>query len=149
MYHKRKNNKDLVSVLSNLRDADRQELEMLYGVGWYEHILKNWLKMNGVRIGYLEDGTPVMVCGVMKVGDIGSIGMLATRDVEKELRSFLILGRRWVDLQLKKYKKLANYVYSENTKAIKWLEWLGFDVEKHSGIGSKFLRFERVSRSEA
>jgi hypothetical protein len=144
MYHKRKNNNDLIYVLSNLREPDIKELQLLMGDDWYNRVLKNWKQLSGVRIACLDNGKPVAIFGVMKVGDVGSVGMLATQDIEKELRSFLILGRKWVDVQLRKYNVLTNFVYSENTKAIRWLKWLGFSVENHSGIGDKFLRFQRV-----
>lgn len=143
MYHKRKNNKDLIYVLSNLREPDKKELQILFGDGWDERILKNWLSMNGVRIAYMDNGEPVAVFGVMQVGNIGSIGMLATNNIEKEIKSFLIQGKIWVDKQLKKYKTLVNFVYSENIKAIKWLKWLGFTVEEKQGVGDWFLKFER------
>ncbi len=145
MYHKRSNNKDLVYVLSNLRAADCHELEVLYGTSDLDMVIQHWKHYKGVRIACLDDGTPVAVFGLCVVSDkLAGVGFLATNDVEKELRSFLIKGRKWVDAQLKKYKKLANYVYSANTKAVKWLKWLGFEVENHSGIGEKFLYFSKV-----
>jgi hypothetical protein len=41
-----------------------------------------------------------------------------------------------------------NYVYAENKKSIKWLEWLGFKVRDAQPIGingANFHRFEMVN----
>lgn len=139
MYHKRKNNKDLKTVLSNLREADVKEMEMIYGKDWFKPVFDGWKKLKGARIGYTNDGIPIVICGTFTVGDIGYIGMLATQDIEKEQRSFLVQGKKWVDSH--KHKLLMNYVYSENKLAIKWLKWLGFTVETHYGLGNRFLLF--------
>jgi len=141
MYHKRKNNKDLKTVLSNLRPHDAEELEILYGPNWFDTVYEGWKNLKGARIGYKNDGTPIVVCGIFTVGDVGYIGMLATQDIEKEQRSFLIQGKKWVNSH--KHKLLMNYVYSKNVLAIKWLKWLGFTVETHYGLGDSFLRFHK------
>lgn len=139
MYHKRKNNKDLKHILSNLRYQDRKELELQNGKNWFATVYEVWKNMNGVRIAYLNDGTPISVFGVCRKGDIGIIGMLSTCDIEKERKSFLILGKEWVNSL--DYKLLINYVYSTNKLAINWLRWLGFNVQENRGLGNKFLRF--------
>jgi hypothetical protein len=141
MFHKRKNNKDLEKVLRNLRSEDREELEMIYGPDWFKPVFDGWKKLKGARVAYTDDNTPICIFGVYTHGEVGFIGMLATQDIEKEQRSFLIQGKKWVEAHAKKHKVLMNYIYSKNKKAIKWLEWLGFSVEKHYGLGDSFLKF--------
>lgn len=139
MYNKRKNNKDLKTVLLNLREDDVEEMELIYGKDWFKPVFEGWKNLKGARIGYKNDGTPIVICGTFTVGDVGYIGMLATEDISKEQRSFLIQGKKWVDSH--KHKLLMNYVYSRNKLAIKWLKWLGFTVQTHYGLGDSFLLF--------
>lgn len=141
MYHKRKNNKDLKYILQNLREQDKNEVKLIYGENWFDKVWKDFKNLKTARIGYKNDNTPVVVFGVLPNGPVGIIGMLSTSDIEKEQKSFLVLGKKWVKSQGKKYKALENKVYSSNVKAIKWLKWMGFTVEKNLGLGDKFLKF--------
>jgi len=143
MYHKRKNNKDLKFILSNLREQDEHELSLIHGQDWFKQSWNIWKDLKGCRIAYKDDGTPVAIFGVLPNGDTGIIGFLSTADIENEQRSFLVQGKKWIKDCEKKYKLLKNYIYSSNTKAIKWLEWLGFEVEENRGMGDKFLLFSK------
>lgn len=148
MYHKRKNNKDLKYILSNLREQDEHELKIMYGKDWFKLAWAIFRNLKGCRIAYKDNGCPVAVFGVVPRNDVGIIVMLSTSDIEKEQRSFLVQGKIWVASCEKKYNLLKNQVYSSNTKAIKWLKWLGFTVEENKGMGDKFLEFYKISQGQ-
>lgn len=144
MYYKRKNNKDLKYILSNLRAQDEHELRLVFGASWFDCIWSQMRKSKDCKIAYTNDGAPIAVFGVMAQGDIGIVGLFSTVDFEKEQKSFLVLGKKWIEDCEKRYRLLRNKVYSTNTKAIRWLKWLGFTVEANLGMGDKFLEFYKV-----
>lgn len=143
MYHKRKNNKDLKYILSNLREQDEHELRLIHGQDWFKQSWNIWKNLKGCRIAYKDNGTPVAIFGVLPQKNVGIVGFLSTTDIEKEQRSFLMQGKKWIESFENEFEVLKNYVYSSNIKAIKWLKWLGFDVEENRGIGDKFLLFSK------
>ena len=78
--------------------------------------------------------------------------MVATDELfnNKKYRIQLIRqGREWVDNLLTTYNMLYNYVYAENTSAIKWLKTLGFtfiNYHKEYGTSNKpFYEFLRIA----
>ena len=58
-------------------------------------------------------------------------------------------GRKWVDSLLKTYEVLYNYVYAENTSAIKWLKALGFTFinlhPEYGHLNKPFYEFVRIA----
>jgi hypothetical protein len=144
VYSKPKNKKDLIFVLKNLRPADIKELKVIHGEDWFDIVSKSLLalKRQYCTIGYMDNGTPVLIGGINPLQNgIGVIWLLATLDVEKNQTSFLLATKKYFQKEEKKYKLLCNKVYSKNETAIKWLKWLGFTVEQHYGLGNKMLFF--------
>ena len=96
-----------------------------------------------------DNDEPIGLCGVQ---NDGCIWCVATDDLysNKKYRIQLIRqGREWVDNLLGSYKILYNYVYAENTSAIKWLKSLGFtfvNYHKEFGLQQKpFYEFLRIA----
>tara|TARA_R100000700_G_scaffold627_3_gene1677 strand:- start:512 stop:964 length:453 start_codon:yes stop_codon:yes gene_type:complete len=148
-YLRKANLKDLNYVCEHIREIDR--LEAYYQTGQKPQ--------DALRLTYLhgktnmaiadDDDKPIGLCGV--VSD-GCIWMVATDDLftNKKYKIQLIRkGREWVDSLLKSYKVLYNFVYAENTSAIKWLKSLGFKfIKYHANYGEEkkpFYEFLRIS----
>ena len=96
-----------------------------------------------------DDDEPIGLCGVFKDGCIWCIATDELFDNKKYRIQLIRQGREWVDKLLESYKILYNYVYAENTSAIKWLKALGFTfVKLHESYGYQkkpFYEFLRIA----
>ena len=148
-YLRKSNLSDLHHVCISLRIAD--QVEAYYQTGY--------TASEAVRLTYLaadrnlaiagDNDQPMGLCGVLKDG---IIWMVATDELMSK-RSYRIQlireGRKWVDSLLKTYEVLYNYVYAENTSAIKWLKALGFTFinlhPKYGHLNKPFYEFVRIA----
>jgi len=150
MGHLRKANlKDLNYVCKNMRQIDR--LEAFYQTGKTGEDALRITYLSGQQVLTIagDNNQPMGLCGVVHSG---CIWMICTDELfnNKKYRIQLIRkGREWVDNLLKSYKILYNFVYAENTSAIKWLKSLGFtfiQYHEHYGIqGKPFYEFLRIA----
>ena len=145
---RKSNLSDLTYVCNHLRILDKIE-------AWYQ---TGQQPEEAVKLTYLaadrnlaiagDNDQPMGLCGVLKDG---IIWMVATDELMSK-RSYRIQlireGRKWVDNLLKTYEVLYNYVYAENTSAIKWLKALGFTfIKLHPEYGhlkKPFYEFVRI-----
>ena len=148
MYSKVKNRKDIRFILNNLRNQDKNELKAKYGKQWKSLVFENINKLDKEHclIGCTDNNKPVLLYGVVPhEGNIGVVWMLASQDIAKEQISFLKQSKEYIKSQNEKFSLLCNYVHCDNSLAIKWLKWLGFNFEVR-GLGRKeFLFFYSVS----
>jgi len=124
MLSKEKND-DYIYVFDNLRASDVDAIKLNRGENWKETLIEQF-KDADLRVGYTNDGKPVLVYGVLEEGSIGVIWMLTTDDIVKEQRSFIVGAKEYVQEQVDKYKLICNYVLKADKRAIKWLKSLGF-----------------------
>lgn len=95
--------------------------------------MKNGIQFGDFALTGLADGKPVCMWGVVGVSLIGHVGvpwMVGTKDLDVLAIPFLRHSRKAIASTFQKYKSLVNYVDQRNTKAIQWLKWLGFNIEK-------------------
>lgn len=64
----------------------------------------------------------------------GTIWLLGHDDLEKYAVRFLKESRRVLRHLTASYSRLENYVDVENTLTIRWLEWLGFTIDRGSPV---------------
>lgn len=80
----------------------------------------------------LDDGTPITCWGVAPwttlVGGVGCPWLLSTQGVERHKRRFMEESRAGVVKMHALFPKLETLVDARYTRAIRWLEWLGFAV---------------------
>jgi hypothetical protein len=109
----------------------------------------------GLRAGeawtVLVGGRPEAMFGVYPASLMEGVGapwMLATDAAYSRGREWAALAPRWVSYMVSHYRRLANMVHRDNTKAIRWLRYAGFsvaaDVERVGG--EPFVRFELCAR---
>ena len=141
--------KDFKYVVNNMRVMDK--IEAHYQTGMKPEDALSFTYMGSeVNMAIANDNDePIGLCGVQ---NDGCIWCVATNDLynNKKYRIQLIRqGREWVDNLLGSYKILYNYVYAENTSAIKWLKSLGFtfvNYHKEFGLQQKpFYEFLRIA----
>ncbi len=120
-------------VLDNLRQEDLQELEILWGLGWKDIILKS-LKGKKVLFAFGKDDkdniVPIAMGGFQQVfkdnPEVACVWLLTTKYVYKNKQALLRVVRAHILASKKKYKILYNYIYKSNKEAKKWLLKLGF-----------------------
>ena len=141
--------KDFKYVVSNMRIMEKIEAKYQTGLDPEEALSYTFLGSE-INMAIADDNDqPIGLCGVIKDGCIWCV---ATDDLysNKKYRIQLIRqGRIWVDNLLESYKMLYNYVYAENSSAIKWLKALGFTfVNYHKEFGKEqkpFYEFLRIA----
>lgn len=96
----------------------------------------------------LIDGQVACMFGVMPASLMGGSGypwMLGSELIVNNQKLFLRRCRENVQMMAEQFNYLHNYVDDRNIKAIKWLQWLGFEVgepEPFGVLGLPFRHFE-------
>lgn len=146
---RRPNPEDIEFIIQNIRDEDVEEVNAMGG-GTVRDALMSTDNLETNSWVWERDGQVHAIFGVNPVPDregIGVVWMLATKSFDDHLFAFTAACRAVVQQMVKGYDYVFNYVYEENRKSIKWLEWLGFTIRDAEGIGidgAKFHRFEMV-----
>ena len=134
---KRKLTEELVQ---NLREVDRQEIEGL-GFSTMQGVSVSIHETSPVYTARTADGKLIAVWGLqVLMGKTGKntylIWALATDEITHYEKSFVRESRallnRWVEL----YGCLENTVATFNTRAIRWLRWLGAEFSEPHKIGN-------------
>ena len=90
------------------------------------------------------NGEPVVLFGVGQGRDaeIGVPWMLGTDGISAIRASFVLASIVQRDRMLKQFRVLQNMVHAGNEISIRWLRWLGFNIEeKPFGPGGHFFHF--------
>ena len=124
--------KDMPAIASmKLRESDRLEAEAFAGVPANDGLVLGCQASEFVWV-VKEDGDIIAVFGLWaQHSQWGMPWFLATDRVYVHKTKWLRLSKEWRDQLLKRRKYLTNYVSSAHTEAIRWLEWLGFTVDRN------------------
>lgn len=141
--------KDFKFVVKNMRVMDKIEAHYQTGMTPEDALSFTFLSSKTNMAIADDNDQPIGLCGVQTDG---CIWMVATDELFKNKKYRFQLtkqGRDWVDNLLRTYNILYNYVYAENTSAIKWLKTLGFTfVNLHKSYGQQkkpFYEFLRIA----
>ncbi len=131
-------------VIENLSAADRAELAAANVRYPLEIFLR--ARREAVVCGAVErDGLPVAVWGACPHPldpDSGLVWMVGTEDVRGTGRAGARLSRTALARIRPHFRQLVNWVHVEHRRAIAWLWWLGFHIERTPvGPGGAFLTF--------
>lgn len=132
-------------ILEHLRSQDADEMRTL-GIE-PEAALRSSIRVSDwVAVG-LCDEEPVCIFGVSPTSTLMGIGapwMFSTTGLSRVRRPFVESCRRVVDLMLEDYPRLQNMVHADNTGALRWLRWLGFEISRgtltHNGARFHLFR---------
>lgn len=122
--------------LRGMRRADELEALRIGVSDPYQALLESMLDSEEALAAYTDNGVACLV-GVSKnslLGDSGVIWLLGHTDLEKYAVRFLKESRRVLNTLLRNYRLLENYVDAENTLTLRWLEWLGFTIDRDTPI---------------
>lgn len=124
------------AISIKLRQADKDELNASLGDMDTKVALSTAINESafvGLLVG--DENEIVGVFGVADAEEIIGLGypwMVATDGLKKYTRQFLREGREFVAGL--KYDFMTNLVDSRNELHLKWLEWVGFEVERDTPL---------------
>lgn len=133
-------------IAEHIRRADRREI----------HFLSALKPLPAIRLTIAQsehawtatvDGRPAAIFGVCRktrLSDTAMPWLLATEEADRHMASFARLSRKAFDAIMEAYPVLENYALAENVKTLRWLKWLGFDMQEpqpHGCMGAMFVRF--------
>lgn len=124
-------------IARRLRMADRTELAVTSPGEAVDQVLADSVEASRWSIVAAVDGNPAVIYGVAPTTDplIGRPWMLSTDDLLKIRRPFIERCRDEVRLMQQRYAVLTNEVHRDNIAAIRWLEWLGFHIDRDKPVG--------------
>lgn len=135
-------------ILPHLREADRIEGEIATGLTAEEALLTS-VRMSYEAIATYADDRLVMLAGVAPVSIASSIArpwLVGTDELPQHAYKLCKENRVYVRKWLTWFSCLENWVDAENTVALRWLKWLGFELEKPvpwGNSGHYFIRFHQ------
>lgn len=135
-------------VAADMRLSDRREIYYLATLRPLPAI-RATVAMSDHATTALIDGEPVLIWGMARrtfLSDVGVPWLLGTPKADLHQYRF---GRRSRDFfrdMASHYPIMENYALAENGRTLRWLKWLGFDMEEAKPYGAfraPFVRFGR------
>ena len=130
-------------IVENVREADRIELWAAACMTPGDVLLESLRRAEEAYTGLVDD-IPVCMFGVMNGAPMSGVGipwMVGTKHLDKYAVLFLRRCGPVVEAMADHYKVLRNYVDARNTRAIRWLQWLGFEIQEAVPYGPFHLPF--------
>ena len=142
-----KPNDDLLYyIISNMRGADIDEVAASSTDTVEQAVLQSVKNSKFASVVVIDD-KPCMVFGVVNNSVLSNSGIpwaLGTNGVVVNYRLFARESKKVLSAVMSQYSSLSNYVHADNILSIKWLKWMGFniDIAQPTGInGEMFHRF--------
>lgn len=125
---------DAVPFAEKLREADKAEIKAASGLSSVD-ALRDGIAISDVTyVAETENGDPICIFGVSKHPlneGCGIPWMVGTDLIQTYFFVFLRDGKtKLLPLITTTYPLLVNVVDSRNTVHLRWLEWMGFDIDK-------------------
>lgn len=143
---------DVRYLAPRIREADRNEAWAAAHLRPDEAIIMSW-RLSDEAYTWLAHGRPVAVFGVAGTTaldfETGCPWMLATDEIGRYWRDFLRVSKRFVPAALETWPRLENYVDARNVLAVRWLGWMGFEIEPARPFGPLQLPFHRFHAERA
>jgi len=135
--------RDAVDLAPRLRQADLDEIKACSDRDPLEALLRSVHHSRDPKAG-LVDGEVVCIFGVASeslVSVNGSPWLLASDGLVTSAKHFLKMSRGYMNALKKDYIYLTNFVDARNKHAIRWLQWLGFEILPTQAYGPYGLMF--------
>lgn len=141
---------EAMELAGRLKPDDVQEIYAASGME-PETAMKAMLA-NGTRMtGAYVDGRLEMVFGTNQDGyeeGTAAVWMVSSDVVYRHGKTLLVHGRRWLDLQQRRYGTLFNFVDARAARTLHWLERMGFRQQVVPSFGVHGLPFVLVTRGD-
>jgi len=137
----------IAPIAASIREADRAELWAIACVS-PEEGLRLSLDASSAAWTAFFDRSPVCMFGVSPEPVLAGVGvpwMIGAKALDRHPVTLLRYCRPYLAEMISGYVTLINWIDARNTKGIRWLKWLGFQIDspKPSGpFGLPFHRFE-------
>jgi len=128
---------DIDMLVENMRKHDIQEVNAATRMG-IRNAVKTSVNLSSYsKTGLVNDELVCMwgVCPISLISGSGSPWMLGTDLINEKQRIFLRRSKPWLDDIRKDYRYLENFVDERNVMSIKWLKWLGFEMDEAEPYG--------------
>lgn len=135
----------VVQLLPQVREADRTEFSAFSGMTAAQ-VLDIGLRCSTVAYAGLVNNNVVAIFGVSPRSLLTGSAvpwLVASHELPHYQKTFLRRCRPVVREFLGRYPFLENYVDARNTVAIRWLRWLGFQLDDATPAGVAGLPFHR------
>ena len=132
-----------LSMMGRIRQADLLEHDAAVG-GAIEDSLRTGLSVSTQTWAGEVDGKVICVCGVAPVPEMegsGAVWLVSTEELETAPIQFLFHSRRVLRKMLGLYGHLFNFADKRNTRALRWLQWIGFTIYEPIPYGVEGLPF--------
>ena len=128
---------DVAVLVRNMRKHDVQEVNAATRMGVRNAVETSLNLSTYAKTGLVNDELVCMwgVCPISLISSSGSPWMLGTDLIEKKQRIFLRRSKPWLEDIKKDYKTLENHVDERNTLSVRWLKWLGFEMNEAEPYG--------------
>jgi len=96
---------------------------------------------------YIVDGevAAILGCGLTcMLGGHHTPWLITGRPVDRHKREFLRLTRARVEEMKRRYPVMVNWVHAEYRESLRWLAWLGFEIDAPRPLGPRGEKFCRV-----
>ena len=140
------------SIVPHLREADVEEIHASTGLPAAAAVAYSIAVSRAYSV--LLDGRPVVIFGVGPMGrtngnKTGEIWLVATEEIEKRPVMFYRVSKRLFPMVCDGYSDLVNFVDARNILSLRWLQWLGFEIEEEKpfgvyGLPFHFVRWRRI-----
>ena len=129
-------------ILNYLREEDKEELQAMFGEGWYKETIKT-LQDNDFLVMYVFDEQkneiPIAIGGFYDFNQsevsIASVWILSSQYIYRNKKLFFKDIKEKLRETGGKYKIMYNYIYKRNFSAKKWLKKLGFRFDNPNPEG--------------
>lgn len=136
---------DAIDLAPRIRQADLDEVAAVF-VGSVEDALLESINSSpdpkaGVINGVVECLFGVGTSSLLSVK--GSPWMLASGNLKNHAKPFLRESREYINSLKADYIEMSNFVDARNSDAIRWLQWLGFEIYEPKPYGPKDFMFHK------
>lgn len=133
-------------IAKHVRESDRQELWAAYLSEPLE-VIKRSIELSQWSLTGVVDDTPICIFGVVvdEFTGVGRPWMIGTESLDEHAGVFLRHCRGVVRKMRQSARFLVNHVDARNTRAIEWLQWLGFRLDEPLPWGPLGIMFRRFT----
>lgn len=132
-------------IAANMRQADVDEVWASHRHTPIEAVMDSW-NVSMYSVVVMVNNTPCVIMGLLNCDLLSGTGipwLLGTEKALKHAREFLRLSPPVIEEMLNVCPRLFNYVHVNNKVSIRWLEWLGFIIDKPVPYGSNDELFHK------
>lgn len=131
-------------VLAHLRATDREEMKAS-GLKYPREAFLHAMRQAPYCGAMVSGGVPIAIFGVNPLEgepDVGLCWLVGTDGVRAERIGFARCSRRVLEGMRECFPVLRNWVFSRHAGTIRWLRWLGFEIDETPvGPGGQFYAF--------